>query len=319
MRIDEICPEARTIGISGHIRPDGDCIGSCMGMYLYLKKKRPQARMDVFLQTIPANYRFIQGVSNIRTYFKTPVASYDLFIALDCSKDRLGDAEPFFDAAAHTVNIDHHISNKGTGDENYIVPTASSACELVYDVIDQDAIDRDIAEALYTGMVADTGVFRYSSTSPKTMRIAASLMEHGFDFSALIDHAFYEKTYLQNQILGRALLESMPLLDGRCIVSAIDRKTMDFYHALPSDLDGIVNNLLMTTGAEVSIFMYEQASLEYKVSLRSRGKVDVARIAELFGGGGHVRAAGCNMNGDRYDAINNLVKYVERQLDGGSV
>ena len=239
MRIDEICPEARTIGISGHIRPDGDCIGSCMGMYLYLKKKRPQARMDVFLQTIPANYRFIQGVSNIRTYFKTPVASYDLFIALDCSKDRLGDAEPFFDAAAHTVNIDHHISNKGTGDENYIVPTASSACELVYDVIDQDAIDRDIAEALYTGMVADTGVFRYSSTSPKTMRIAASLMEHGFDFSALIDHAFYEKTYLQNQILGRALLESMPLLDGRCIVSAIDRKTMD----LPYGQDNLITAL----------------------------------------------------------------------------
>ena len=315
MRIDEVCPQARTIAISGHIRPDGDCIGACMGMYLYMKKKRPGARVDIFLQKIPSCFHYIEGISEIKTYFKTGIKSYDLFIALDCGRERLGDAGPFFDAAKHTVNIDHHVSNKGTGDENYIVPTASSASELAYDVMDHEAIDVKIAEALYTGIVADTGVFRYANTSPKTMRIAAELMEYGFDFSALVDRCFYEKTYLQNQILGRALLESITLMDGRCIVSVLDRKALDFYHALPSDLEGIVSQLLMTTGAEVSIFMYELESMEYKVSLRSRGLVDVAKIAELFSGGGHTRAAGCNMHGDRYDAINNLTKFVEKQLN----
>ena len=315
MKIDNIRPDAKTIGISGHIRPDGDCIGACMALYQYLKKKRPGVRVDVFLQTIPQNYRFIKGVPDIRTYFKTSVENYDLFIALDCNKERLGDAEPFFDKAAYRVNIDHHISNKGTGDENYIDPTASSACELVYDILDDQALDINIAEALYTGIIADTGVFRYSNTSPKTMRIAAKLMEYGFDFSALIDQSFYEKTYLQNQILGRSLLESISLLDGRCIVSVIGRSTMEFYNALPSDLDGIVSQLLMTVGAEVSIFMFEQSAMEYKVSLRSRGKVDVSMIAGLFGGGGHMRAAGCNMQGTQYDVINNLTRYVERQLE----
>ena len=315
MKIDEIRPEAKTIGISGHIRPDGDCIGACMALYLYLKKKRPGVRVDVFLQTIPQNYKFIKGVSDVRTYFRTGIDSYDLFFALDCNKERLGDAEPFFDAAKYHVNIDHHISNKGTGDECLIDPAASSTCEMVYRVMDEEAIDTDIAEALYTGIIADTGVFRYSCTSPETMRVAAKLMEFDFDFSALVDHSFYEKTYLQNQILGRALLESMLLLGGKCIVSVIDRATMDFYHALPSDLDGIVSQMLMTSGAEVSVFMYETDTLEFKVSMRSKGHVDVSKIAELFGGGGHVRAAGCNMQGTQHDAINNLIRFIKNQLD----
>ena len=316
MKIDQLVQSAKIIGISGHIRPDGDCIGSCMGLYLYIKKNYPKIRCDVFLETIPPEYRFIKDIEDVRSDFQTDIESYDIFFVLDCSKDRTGDAEKYFDTAAKTVNIDHHVSNKGSGDENYIVPTASSACELIYDVIDPDKIDIEIAKSLYMGMVTDTGVFKYNNTSPKTMRTAAELISYGFDFGSLIDHVFYEKTYIQNQILGRALLESIMLMDGRCIVSVVSKQTMEFYGVSSNDLDGIVNQLLLTIGVDCAIFMYELAPLEYKVSLRSNGAVNVAEVAEMFSGGGHVRAAGCTVSGTSHDVINNITKYIHKQLYG---
>ncbi|WP_408070692.1 DHH family phosphoesterase [Butyrivibrio sp. JL13D10] len=316
MRIDELVKGAKTVAIGGHVRPDGDCVGSNMALYLYLKKNYPELRVDVFLEQIPESYRIISGTSEVNNDFKTDVESYDIFFALDCGKERLGEGEKIFDAARKTVNIDHHISNKGTGDENYIVPSASSASELVYNCLDKDKMDVEVAKAIYMGIVTDTGVFKYSNTSPDTMKVAADLIGFGFEFGELIDHVFYEKSYVQNQILGRALLESMLIMHGDCIVSVVSRQTMDFYQATSADLDGIVSQLLLTTGTECAIFMYEIGSLEYKVSLRSKGKVNVARIAELFGGGGHARAAGCTMNGTQHDIINSLSEYVERDLKG---
>ncbi len=314
MNIDKLIGGAKTIGISSHVRPDGDAIGSSLGMYLYIRRNYPDIRVDVFLEQVIPELTFLKGSDEVNTEYKTDVDSYDLFIVTDCAKDRTGDAEKFFDAAKKTVNIDHHISNQGVGDELYIVPTASSACELVYDVLDKDKIDIEIAKALYTGMVTDTGVFKYNNTSPKTMEIAAKLISYGFDFGSLIDHVFYEKTYLQNQILGRALLESILLMDGKCIVSVVSKQTLEFYGAKSNDLDGIVNQLLLTMGACCAIFMYEVAPLEYKVSLRSTGEVNVSEVAQMFGGGGHMRAAGCFANGTQYDVINNITKYIHKQL-----
>ncbi len=316
MRIDEIVSGAKTVGIGGHIRPDGDSVGSTMGLYLYLKKNYPEIEVDVFLQKIPESCKIIDGTDIIKNEVPADTKVYDVFFALDCGKERLGDAEKLFDAAKKTINIDHHVSNTGTGDENYIVPTASSASELVYNCMDHDKLDAGIAKAIYTGIVTDTGVFKYNNTSPDTMKAAAELISYGFDFGELIDHVFFEKSYVQNQILGRALLESMIFMDGECIVSVVSRQTMDFYMVESSDLDGIVNQLLLTKGTECAIFMYELSSMEYKVSLRSKGKVNVAKIAELFGGGGHARAAGCTMNGTQHDIINNLSEYIERQLKG---
>lgn len=314
MRIDDYVKDANTIGISGHVRPDGDCIGACMGTYLYLKKRYPDKRVDVFLERIPDEYGFIKDIDKVRDTFETDIESYDLFIVLDCSKDRTGDAEKFFDNAKKTLNIDHHMTNSGTGDYCYVMPEASSACELVVDCLDESEFDTEIAKSLYMGIVTDTGVFKYSNTSPKTMVTASRLIGYGFDHGALIDRVFFEKTYLQNQILGRALLESILLMDGKCIVSVISKQTMDFYGARSSDLEGIVSQMNLTVGVECALFMYEIAPLEYKVSLRSNGNVDVAEIAKLFGGGGHKRAAGCTVNGTQHDVINNITKYIHRQL-----
>lgn len=318
MNIREICSDAERIGISGHIRPDGDCVGSCLGLSLYLKKLFPKKEIKVFLEEPADIFSCIKGFDEIVTLREEMSAEkpFDVFFALDARKDRLGAAEKYFEEAQKTVNIDHHISNaEGCGTYNYVYPEASSTSELVYELVEEKMLDADIAIALYVGIVHDTGVFRYSCTSPKTMRAAAELIDTGIDFPKLIEETFYEKTYVQNQIMGRALLESMLVMDGKCIVSHIDKKTMDFYQVTGKDMEGIVSQIKLTKGTECAIFMYEIRTLEYKVSLRSTEKVNVAKVAEMFGGGGHARAAGCTMNGTFHDVINNLTVHIEEQLE----
>ena len=197
---------------------------------------------------------------------------------------------------------------------NVVEPFASSTAEVLYGLFEEERLDEEIAVALYTGIIHDSGVFQYSNTTPRTMEIGAKLLRYGFPFSKIIEESFYQKTYLQTQILGRALMESVRFMDGRCIVSCVDRKMMKFYDVVPSDLDGIVNQLRNIKGIDCAIFMYEIGVQEYKVSMRSNEKVDVAKVASFFGGGGHVRAAGCTMSGNMHDVINNLSLHIEQQL-----
>ncbi len=318
MKMKKIASELENItsvAIVGHIRPDGDCVGSCMGMYLYIKENFPRIReVCVYLEPVPGSYEMIPDIDKIVSDFSGDKV-YDLCIALDSGDTkRLGEAAKYLETAKRTVCIDHHISNQGYADVNDIVPEASSTCELLYGWMDPEKITAPVASALYMGIVNDTGVFQYSCTSPKTMRIAAELMEKGIDFTRIVEETFFEKTYLQNQILGRALLESMMLLDGKCIVSALKQKDLEFYGVTPADLDGISSQLRSTKGVEVAIFLYESGVQEYKVSMRSSHIVDVSKIAVYFGGGGHVRAAGCTMQGSIYDVVNNLTKHIEKQL-----
>ena len=317
MKIAAEVKDAKTIGIGGHIRPDGDCVGACMALYLYLKKIYPEKQVELFLEPPSEVFRCIKDIDQICTDVTGDTNSkgdFDVFIALDTSKERLGAAEALFDRAGKTINIDHHVSNTGSGMVNYIDTKASSTSELIFDVIEEEEMDVEIAKAIYIGIVHDTGVFRYSNTSPKTMAIGAKLLSFGFDHSELIEKTFYEKTYVQNLLLGRALLESILIMDGKCIVSAIGKRTLDFYQASSKDLEGVVSQLNQTEGTECTIFMYQTGVQEYKVSLRSKGKVDVAKVAQYFDGGGHVRAAGCTMNGTFYDVVNNLTLHIEKQL-----
>ena len=308
----------RTIGISGHINPDGDCVGSCMGMALYLEKAMPQTQVDVFLEDFSeALERNIKGTERIHHSCSTEVEHYDAFLCLDCEKERLGDALDLFMKAAKRINIDHHKTNVGCGEVNLVAPTASSTCELVYLTMNEALIDADMAQNLYTGMVTDTGVFAYSNTSRRTMEIAGRLISFGFDFSSIIREVFYEKTYVQQQIFGRALLESVRFLDGRCIVSRIDRQTMRFYQATSKDMEGIAAELVHTEGVCCAIFMYAVDPMSYKVSLRSTGEVDVAKLAKVYGGGGHGRASGFTSNGTYHDIVNSLAPLIEAQLEAG--
>lgn len=305
---------AKSVAIAGHIRPDGDAIGSCLGLYHYLKKNYPDIDVTVYMEEIPDAYALIAGVSEICHDFGQE-KTFDVFFCMDCAdEERLGKAAVYRNNAAKTICIDHHVSNGGFAEVNYIVPGVSSTSELVFELLDEDKITLEAAEALYMGIAHDTGVFRHSSTTPETMEIAAKLMRKGVRFSKIINDTYYEKTYHQNQILGRALLESILVMDKKVIFSAVREKDMDFYGVTPSDMDGIVQTLMTTAGTEVAIFMYEISPRTYKVSLRSKEIVDVSTVAAYFGGGGHVHAAGCTMQGSIYDVVNNITLHIEQQL-----
>ncbi len=139
-------------------------------------------------------------------------------------------------------------------------------------------------------------------------------MKTGFNFSKIIDESFYEKTYIQNQVMGRVLAESIMVQDGKCIVGYMRKKDMEFYGVDGKDLDGIVSQLRLTRGVQVAIFLYEVETQRFKVSLRSNGSIDVSKIAVHFGGGGHMRAAGCDLSGSMYDVVNNITAEIERQM-----
>ena len=314
LNLNKILEPAKTIAIGGHVRPDGDCVGSCMAMYQYIQNNYPDKEVDVFLEEIPSTFYRIKGTDEILHEIDES-KHYDLFIVLDCGDTgRLEFSVPLFVSAGHTLCIDHHVSNICFAQDNYVVPDASSTSELVYNLIDKDKITKEIAEALYLGIVHDTGVFQYSSTSPETMRIAGELMKTGFNFSKIIDESFYQKTYVQNQVMGRVLAESIILLDGKCIIGYLKKKDMDFYGVEGKDLDGIVSQLRLTEGVEVAMFLYELETQSFKVSLRSNGKVDVSKIAVYFGGGGHMRAAGCDLQGSVYDVINNVTEQICKEF-----
>lgn len=312
--LNKLLQEAHKVAIGGHVRPDGDCIGSCMGLCGYINNNYPSIKADVYLEPIPEKFKIIKGTEDIRSEIPKDTV-YDLYICLDCGDmERLGFSAPLFQAALHTCCIDHHISNKSFAEDNYIVPDASSTAELVYGLLDKDKVTKEIAECLYMGIAHDTGVFQYSNASPSAFRAAADLLETGIDASSLIDYTFYEKTYAQNQVLGRALLESIVFMDGKCIAAFMKKAQMEFYGVTAEDLDGIVAQLRITQGVEVAIFAYETEKDLYKVSLRSKREVDVSVIAEYFGGGGHVKAAGCMMPGSIYDVMNNLSRRIELQF-----
>lgn len=315
--IAEVLEGVKTVGIGGHIRPDGDCVGSCMALYLYIRTYFPEIDVSVYLDHPKPIFGHIESVDMIKMEVEDEKA-YDLFITCDVSaRDRLALAGNLFDLAKKTVCIDHHISNPGFADVNHVRGDVSSCCEVLYGLLDPDRVELPIATAIYTGMVHDTGVFQYSSTSPETMRIAGILMKKGIPFSKIIDESFYQKTYIQNQVMGRVLAESILLQNGTCIIGYLRKKDMDFYGVTGSDLDGIVSQLRLTKGVEAAIFLYETEVQTFKVSLRSNGKVDVSRVAVFFGGGGHTRAAGCDLHGSMYDVINNITAEIEKQLTEG--
>lgn len=306
--------DATSIGISGHIRPDGDCVGSTMALYLYIKKNMPDKDVHIFLEKPADIFTCIKDIECVED--ATAVSKkFDLFIALDCGEERLGDSVKFFKKAKRTINIDHHISNPGTGDVNYIDANASSASELVYNCLDATLIDKDVAQALYIGMIHDTGVFQYSNTSRHTLEVAGELISFGFDFTRIIEETFFEKTFKQTRLMGEALKNSYLMLDGKVSVSVLTLEVMNEYSASSYDTDGIVSNLRNIKGVDTAVFMYQFPSKDYKVSLRSNGVVDVAKVTEVFGGGGHKRAAGCTVSGDYHDIINNLVKEIALQYE----
>ncbi len=313
-KLVELVKTADTIAIVGHVRPDRDCVGSCLAACNYITEQYPEKTVDVYLKEPPVKFSYLKQFDRISQDSETG-KQYDLCICLDSGdRERLGKNVIYLDTAKSSICIDHHITNQGYADANFVDADASAACELLYDFLDEEKISKEVAECLYTGILHDTNVFKNSNTTQKTMQVAGAMMAKGINFSRIIDESFYRKTYVQNQIMGRAVLESVLFLDGRCIFSVVRKQDMDFYGVEASDLDGIVDQLRITAGVEVAIFLHEVENHVYKVSMRSNNVVNVSKIAAYFGGGGHVRAAGCTMSGSVHDVINNLSAQIEYQM-----
>ncbi len=305
---------AMSIAVLGHSNPDGDCVGSCLAVYHYILNQYPDKKVFVALDYKPACFSLLPGFDEIIT---SGFAQYevDLCIIVDCSEpSRFKDRILIFEQSGEKMCIDHHKSHHPASDYTILDASIGSTCELLYDQMNTKYIDNKVAQCLYTGIVHDTGCFRFPATTSKTLRIAADLMDRGIDFSRILEESYYSKTYAQNQVMGRALSESILFLNKQCIFSYMSKALMEFYGVTQEDLSGIINTLRDTSGVDVAIFFYEISPQSYKVSLRSKYKVDVSTIAEYFGGGGHVHAAGCILHGTRFDVVNNLSRQIELQL-----
>lgn len=313
-RLLELAQEADSIVILGHVRPDGDCVGSCLAVWNYLEEQYPEKTIQVYLEKPPVKFNYLKHFESISQDAQTGIA-YDLCICLDSGdKERLGAFAVYLDTAKKSICLDHHITNTGYAQENTVHADASSTCEVLYGFLEDERISKTTAECIYTGIIHDTNVFKNSNTSAYTMETAGKMMAKGIDFGKIIDESF-PQNLSASQILGRAVLESVAFLDGKCIFSGIRKKDMEFYGVDGSDLDGIVDQLRVTEGVECAIFLYELENHQYKVSMRSNNIVDVSKVASYFGGGGHVRAAGCTMSGSIHDVVNNLSEHIAKQLE----
>lgn len=313
LNLTEILSGKKTVAVGGHTHPDGDCVGSVTGLTLYIKENYPDIILDTYLEEVPEALKMVgDNIKVISSVDK--ITEYDLFICLDCGDEsRLGFSMPLFDKAKKTVCIDHHKSNIAFADINHIVPDASSTSELIYNILDEEKISYKVAQALYMGIAHDTGVFQYSCTSPETMETAAMLMRKGIDVSEIIDKTYFEKTFTQNKLLGRALDKSFTKLDGMCIVSVIEQDDFKELNADAKDTEGIVAQLRTTKGVETALFMYAVSENKFKISLRSKGLTDVSLIAGKFGGGGHARAAGATIEGDSNSVVNKVIREIAVQ------
>ena len=316
MKIYDEVKHADTIGIGAHIRPDGDAVGSCLSLYLYLKERMPDTYIKIFLEKPGISFSCVPAIEAV-TGDDSADIKFDVFILLDTNRDRLtAGGKKAFDEAGLTINIDHHVSNaEGCADINCIDYKAPACAEIVYKCMEKEYINEDIALLIYMGIAHDTGIFRFSNVTPETMRIAGELLEYGFDASDMISTTFYEKTLAQNRVQARIVLDSKLYFDDTVMVGIADSQLMKEYGVTKSDFDGVVNQLLITQGVDAAVFIYQKAEDCYKISLRAANdRFNVAKVAEALGGGGHVRAAGVDYKGTAAQTIETVLGLLKEQI-----
>ncbi len=312
-KIDQVLSGCRSVAILGHVHPDGDCVGSCLGLYNYIQKRYPAMETDIYLEPFQKEFAFLKGADQVHYGFETEKV-YELCIVCDASdRKRLGGGAEILDKAGRTISIDHHKTNTGFAGLTLMQADISSTCELLYELMEEDQVDREIAACLYTGMIHDTGVFKYQSATARTMEIAGKLMATGIPFTDIIDRTFYQKNYRQSKAMGQALLNSSLYAQGKLICSVLTARELAGFQATSMDMEGIVEQLRLVEDVEVSAFLYEMEPETFKASMRSREYVDVSEIAAAFGGGGHARAAGCTLHGSREEVMCRLLNRLEKE------
>ncbi len=298
--------ERNSFVVTSHVRPDGDAIGSSLGLLHLLEAMGKQATV-VFMDTIPPNFHFLPGVDRISSRF--PAADAVIFLECD-SIDRSSISRAEFDAAGslQTINIDHHRSGRNFADFNWIDSEAAAVGAMVYDLVVATGvrITPAMADCLYTAILTDTGSFNYPSTSAATFAMAEQLVRSGTDANRIARAIYFCNPLSKVRLLGVAITNLQ--VDEAVSWSHVTVEEIERVGASVEDCEGVANHLIGIAGIEAAVFLRElPGSTEFRLSMRSRGTVDVSRIAEYFGGGGHHSASGCTMEGSLAEVTEHIV------------
>lgn len=299
-----------------HVSPDGDSIGSTLGMVRALRQAGKEA-VIVGVDPVPRIYQFLDGWDRYITPWQQVEGNWDLACFLDCGDlDRVGDALPVVAKAKRTLNVDHHATNTGYGQDNYLDFGAAAVGEQAYQLLRamQLPIDAQTATCLYTSIVADTGSFQYDSTGPSTHRIAAALIEAGARPYEVATHLWENESVAKLSLLARALGTLQLDETGQIAWLHVSQAMLAQAGARDEDVEGIVNYARSLAGVEVGMLFKERADGLIKVGLRSRQRVNVGAVAKAFGGGGHARAAGCTLHCSLDEARSRLVDALREVL-----
>ncbi len=313
--------DARRALLCGPVEVDGDSIGACLALAAALRQANPKLEtVVVSAGPIPRPYAFLSGVDE----FVRPSRArgpFDLAFVLDGVRHRIGDVGAAFDRATTRVLVDHHESaDPRDYDLALLDPGRASACEIVHEIARHPLfdvpLDRDMAQQLFAGIAYDTGVFRYSCTAPSTLRVAAELLETGIDAQQIIERLFLDTPFEETRFRGRILASAQRTSSGRIALAQVPLSLRDACAVGAGATDGVVNGLVFVVGVEVGCLLVERPGGEVKISLRSRGKVNVSGIARQLSasGGGHERAAGATLEGTLEEVTERVTAAIEAEF-----
>ena len=298
--------------ITSHIRPDGDGLGSGLALYWMLQSLGKDATV-VLRDRVPPAYSVLPG-SDLVLVQPDVELLYDAAFVIECS-----DVErPGLPGLRNqfVVNIDHHSTTVPFGDVNWIDSTAAAVGEMIYNLCKALGVEvtKEIAECIYTALLTDTGSFHFSNTTERTLKIASELVRRGVEPARISQALFYSNPFSKIRLLGIVLSSIERDESGRIAWVIMDRDMMYEADASEEDSDGIVNHALSIGEVEAVAFFKELSPRAYRVSLRSKGKNNVAKVAELFGGGGHRNAAGCRVEGDLEDVKRRVIEGLQNAI-----
>ncbi len=296
MTLEHILEEikkAKKIVILTHENPDGDAIGSSLGMYIALREMGKEP--DIIIPELPRVYNFLPEIENVKK--EGQKEPYDLAIALDCATIKmLNGWANYFEDAKVKVTIDHHGTNTMYGDYNYVNPDAPACAQTLISIIQYFGVEinKKIGTCLLTGIITDTGGFQYQSTTPETFEFAAELLQTGVNVSDIYKRVMNTMTKANFELRKRAIERMEFFKEGKIAFTYVTKEDIEEANAETGDFEGIVEEGRNIEGVEVSIFLRETQK-GFKVSLRSNDYVNVSDVCLLFGGGGHIHAAGCTI------------------------
>lgn len=313
--IYDLIRHSANIGITFHTSPDGDSLGSALALLQGLRKLGKHAYI-ISKDRVPELYDFLPYKDEVNAALDAPKDNTDCVVVLDCGNfERVSARLTLHNRKYKLANIDHHMSNGLYGDLNLLDTSAAAVGEIVHKILDalQIEIDKDMAICLYTSIVSDTGGFKHSNTTTVTHEIVGKLIETGFDFSEIHRLLFQNKKFNRLKLHGKVIENMYLLFNGEVAVMKLTKAMLDELGLEASDTSDIISLGVDIDTVEVTVLIKEVAD-GVKISLRSRSVVDVRKIAEQFGGGGHVRASGLSINKSMVEAEKIIINAIEKEL-----